>query len=41
MTTTKADLINAVAEADGFLLNRSTEIIEILFELIKTKLAAG
>jgi integration host factor subunit alpha len=41
MTTTKSDLINAVAEANGFPLNRSTEIIEILLELIKTKLAAG
>ena len=41
MTTTKADLINAVAEANGFHLNRSTEIIEILLELIKAKLAGG
>jgi integration host factor subunit alpha len=41
MTTTKADLINAVAEANGFPLNRSTEIIEKLLELINTKLAAG
>ena len=41
MTTTKSDLINAVAEANGFPLNRSVEIIEILLELIKTKLAAG
>lgn len=41
MTTTKSDLIQAVAEANGFPLNRSVEIIEILLELIKTKLAAG
>ncbi len=41
MTTTKSDLVNAVAEANGFPLNRSVEIIEILLELIKTKLAAG
>jgi len=41
MTTTKSDLINAVAEANGFPLNRSVEIIEILLELIKAKLAAG
>lgn len=41
MTTTKSDLINTVAEANGFPLNRSVEIIEILLELIKTKLAAG
>ena len=41
MTTTKSDLIHAVAEANGFPLNRSVEIIEILLELIKTKLSAG
>ena len=41
MTTTKSDLIQAVAEANGFPLNRSVEIIEILLELIKAKLAAG
>jgi integration host factor subunit alpha len=41
VTTTKSDLIQAVAEANGFPLNRSVEIIEILLELIKTKLAAG
>ena len=41
MTTTKSDLIHAVAEANGFPLNRSVEIIGILLELIKTKLAAG
>ena len=41
MTTTKSDLANAVAEANGFPLNQSVEIIEILLELIKTKLAAG
>ena len=41
MTTTKSDLVNAVAEANGFPLNRSIEIIEILLELIKAKLAAG
>jgi integration host factor subunit alpha len=41
VATTKSDLINAVAEANGFPLNRSVEIIEILLELIKAKLAAG
>lgn len=41
MTTTKSDLIHAVAEANGFPLNRSVEIIEILLELIKNKLAGG
>ena len=41
MTTTKSDLIHAVAEANGFPQNKSVEIIEILLELIKTKLVAG
>jgi integration host factor subunit alpha len=41
LTTTKANLINAVAEANGFPLNKSVEIIEILLELLKAKLAAG
>ena len=41
MTTTKSDLIHAVAEANGFAQNKSVEIIEILLELVKTKLAAG
>ena len=41
MTATKSDLANAVSEVNGFPLNRSAEIIEILLELIKTKLAAG
>ena len=41
MTATKSDLINDVAEANGFPLNRSTEIIETQLELIKTKLADG
>jgi integration host factor subunit alpha len=41
VTSTKADFINAVAEANGFPLSSSVEIIEILIELIKTKLAAG
>ena len=41
MTATKSDLTQAVAEANGFPLNRSVEIIEILLELIKAKLAAG
>ena len=41
MTTTKSDLIHAVAEANGFAQNKSVEIIEILLELVKTKLVAG
>ncbi len=41
MTATKSALVNAVAEANGFPQNKSVEIIEILLELIKTKLSAG
>ena len=41
MTTTKSDLVNAVAEANGFPQNKSVEIVEILIDLIKTKLASG
>jgi len=41
VTTTKSGLIHSVADANGFPLKRSVEIIEILLELIKTKLAAG
>jgi integration host factor subunit alpha len=41
MTTTKSDLIHSVAEGNGFAQNKSVEIIEILLELVKTKLVAG
>ena len=41
MTTTKSDLNNAVADANGFPQNKSAEIVETLIDLIKTKLAAG
>ena len=41
MTTTKSDLVNAVAEANGFPQNKSAEIVETLIHLIKTKLAGG
>ena len=41
MTTTKSDLVNAVAGANGFPQNKSAEIVETLIDLIKTKLAAG
>ena len=41
MTTTKSDLENAVAEANGFPQNKSAEIVETLIDLIKTKLAGG
>jgi len=41
MTLTKEELVNAIAEANGYPRNRSVELVEILLELIKSKLAAG
>jgi integration host factor subunit alpha len=41
MTLTKEELVNAIAEANGYLRNRSVELVEILLELIKSKLASG
>jgi len=41
MTTTKFDIVNAVAEANGFPQHKSADIVETLLDLIKTKLVAG
>jgi integration host factor subunit alpha len=41
MTLTKEELVNAIAEANGYPRNQSVELVEILLELIKAKLAAG
>jgi integration host factor subunit alpha len=41
MALTKEDLAKAVAESNGFPLNRSQEHVETLLELIKTELTAG
>ena len=41
MSLTKADIIEAVAEQNGFLKNRSSEIVEILLEIIKMSLESG
>jgi integration host factor subunit alpha len=41
MTATKSDLVKAVAEANGFPRNKSTELIETLIDLIRAKLASG
>ena len=41
MTTTKSELIHAVAEANGFAQNKSAEIVETLIDLIKAKIAAS
>jgi integration host factor subunit alpha len=41
MALTKDDLVKAIADANGFPLNQSKELVEILLELIKAKLTAG
>ena len=40
-TLTKAHIIDAVAEANGYTRNKSFEIIEILLELVKAVLVSG
>ncbi len=40
-TLTKAHIIDAVAEANGYTRNKSFEIIEILLERIKAALESG
>jgi integration host factor subunit alpha len=41
MTLTKANLIDTIAEANGFPRNKATETIETLLELIKSTLESG
>jgi integration host factor subunit alpha len=41
MTLTKSHLINAIAEQNGFTRKKSTETVEIILEIIKSKLASG
>ena len=40
-TLTKAHIVEAVAEANGYTRNKSFEIVEILLELIKAALESG
>ena len=40
-TLTKAHIVEAVAEANGYTRNRSFEIVEVLLELIKSTLESG
>jgi integration host factor subunit alpha len=40
-TLTKAHIVEAVAEANGYTRNQSFEIVEILLELIKVSLESG
>jgi integration host factor subunit alpha len=41
MSLTKADIVEAVAEQNGYTLKRSVEVIETLLELIKCTLESG
>jgi integration host factor subunit alpha len=41
MTLTKSQIIDAIAEANGFSRNKATEAVETLLELFKTRLASG
>jgi len=41
MKLTKAHLIDAIAEANGFPRNKATETVETLLEIIKSTLASG
>ena len=41
MTLTKSQIVEAVAEANGFTLKKSIEAVELLLELIKSTLASG
>jgi integration host factor subunit alpha len=40
-TLTKAHIVEAVAEANGYIRNKSFEIVETLLELIKSELESG
>jgi len=41
MTLTKANIIDAIAEANGFSRNKASETVETLLEIIKSTLASG
>jgi len=41
MTPTKANLVDAIAEANGFPRNKASETVETLLEIIKSTLASG
>jgi len=41
MSLTKDDIVKALAKGNGYQINQSVELIETLFELIKSKLASG
>ena len=41
MTLIKFQIIDAIAEQNGFTKNKSTETVETILELIKSSLASG
>jgi integration host factor subunit alpha len=41
MTLTKADIVKAVAEQNGYTIKRSVEMVETLLEIIKITLESG
>ena len=41
VTLTKSQIINAIAEQNGFTRQKSTETVETILELIKSTLASG
>jgi len=41
MTLTKADIVETVAKQNGYTLNQSLEVVENLFEIIKSTLESG
>jgi integration host factor subunit alpha len=41
MTLTKQSLIDKITEENGYLRTQSSEIVEILLELLKSRLASG
>ena len=41
MTLTKADIVKAVAEQNGYTIKRSVEVVETLLEIIKSALESG
>ena len=41
MTLTKSQIVDSIAEKNGFTKNQSTEAVETILELIKSTLASG
>jgi integration host factor subunit alpha len=41
MTRTKSQIVDSIAEKNGFTKNKSTETVETILELIKSTLASG